>query len=218
MSSPHPSRPPWPSLALTAAIPLFVVAAMFIFQDVQISLMTRDPTGIAGIHPLSGFLSSLGVLLWWTAASVWLFCALMHRISGDAPRARFALASGALSMYLGLDDLFQLHERIAPNHLGVPERWVLAAIVLSATLYLWHFRHEIRRAQCGLLVAAVVFLAASVAFDGVLASWAWRVKGWSYFLEDGSKWVGICFWCGFAVTRCRADMLEARAARATTRR
>lgn len=210
MSTSPPAPKPWATLLVVAALPLLAVVTMYRLHDVQISLMTRDPTGIAGIHPLAGFLSSLGVLMWWTAASVWLFSALLHRAAGDGPKLRFALASGALSMYLGLDDLFQFHERLAPRHLGVPERVVLTAIVLSAALYLVTFRRQILRAQGSLLAVAFGFLAASVAFDSVLASWIWRLKGWTYLFEDGSKWVGIVFWCGFAVTRCRADLLALR--------
>jgi hypothetical protein len=214
MSTPQPAPRAWATPLIVAALPLLALVLMHRLHGVQISLMTRDPTGIAGVHPLSGILSSLGVLLWWSAASVWIFSTLLHRATGDAPKFRFALASGALSMYFGLDDLFQFHERLAPQHLGIPERVVLGTIVLLAALYLLSFRREILRAHGRLLVLAVCFLAASVLFDTLLASWAWRLKGWTYFFEDGSKWVGIVFWCGFAVTRCRADLLDLRHAHA----
>ncbi len=210
MSTPRPAPRTWATLLIVAALPLLAVVTMYRLHGVQISLMTRDPTGLAGIHPLSGFLSSLGVLMWWTAATVWLFSALLHRAAGDAPKLRFALASGVLSIYLGLDDLFQIHERIAPQHLGIPERVVLGTIVLSAALYLVGFRREILRAHSRWLLLALGFLAASILFDTLLAAWAWRLKGWTYFFEDGSKWVGIVFWCGFAVTRCRDDLLVLR--------
>jgi hypothetical protein len=52
------------------------VAGAGLLIGIDISVLTRDLAAIAGVNPLSGFLSSLGILLWWTSASVWLFAGL----------------------------------------------------------------------------------------------------------------------------------------------
>jgi hypothetical protein len=43
------------------------------FYEVPVGWMTRDLVELAGINPLGGALSSLGIFLWLTSASVWLF-------------------------------------------------------------------------------------------------------------------------------------------------
>jgi len=43
---------------------LVVVVAVNLVNQVNPGNMTRDMAAIAGIHPLSGILSNLGILLW----------------------------------------------------------------------------------------------------------------------------------------------------------
>jgi hypothetical protein len=193
-------------ILVAAAIPLIGVAVTRIFLQIPISAMTRDVNAIAGIHPLVGILSSLGILLWWTSASVYLFAAYLLRDVPGATGGGFMVYSGLLSFYLGLDDLFQIHEKLAPRYLKVPELGGYALLGLATVFYLWRYRHVLRRADTVLLMLALALLAASVAVDAVLEPWLRRLKDWEYFVEDGAKWLGICFWTSFCVVRCASDL------------
>jgi hypothetical protein len=171
-----------------------------------IPALTRDVAAVADVHPLTGMLSNLGILVWWTSASVWLLAAaLQWRRKNGA--FWFAVYSGLLSAYLALDDLFLLHEQLLPRYLGVAEVLVYSVIALAVLLYLMTFRSLLRpRRDTWLLLASLGFLAASLAVDLAPKEWLASSAGVAYLLEDGLKWFGACFWTGFCLARCSADL------------
>ncbi|MFN0161165.1 MAG: hypothetical protein ACKVQQ_08045 [Burkholderiales bacterium] len=189
-----------------AMIPLLGVAVVRVFMEIKITEMTRDVAAIANIHPLAGMLSSIGILAWWTSASIWFFAALIRSKQVDKAGCGFFAYSGALSVYLALDDLFQIHESLAPAYLHISERAVYGLLGLATAVYIWRFRHSLMRPDGVLFVLALVFLGSSVLVDAILEPWMWRLADWQYFLEDGMKWLGICFWTTFCVIRCSAEL------------
>lgn len=193
-------------LLLAALIPLLIVAAGKLFLAIPITTMTRDLAAIANVHPLAGFLSTFGILLWWTSASVWLFCALTFSHLGAMASSRFAWVSCLISVYLGLDDLFQFHELLAPTYLGWPESRVYLFLAVTLAVYLVVFRSFVFRSGNPLILVAFGLLGCSVVIDGVLEKWLWRLGDWTYFVEDGFKWSGIVSWTAFALTWPLADL------------
>lgn len=190
-----------------AVLPLVVITFLGLQHQVHFSRMTRDVAAIARIHPLSGFLSSLGILLWWTSASLWLFSAGVYRTLHLQKLFRFALATGSLSAYFALDDLYQLHESIAPNYLGVPEKWVFAILAVWTILYLLLYRQQWLKKNGTWMLFAVALLGASLMMDAVLETQLTQLGQWSYLLEDGAKWLGIVCWCFFSMICCRCGMI-----------
>jgi len=192
---------------ILAVLPLVVIAILGLQHQVHFSRMTRDVAAIARIHPLSGFLSSLGILLWWTSATLWLFSASVYRTLHLHKLFRFALATGLLSAYFALDDLYQLHESIAPNYLGVPEKGVFAILAVWTILYLVLCRHQLLKKNGTWMLLALVLLGASLMMDAVLEPQLMQLGQWSYLLEDGCKWLGIVCWCCFCLISCRCGMM-----------
>ena len=192
-------------LVFTFAVPLAVLLAMAVVHVLtgnSITRMTRDMAVIAKVHPLSGFLSNLGVLLWCASATVCLFaCAALHRL-GNIPLFRFFLASGLLSAYLLMDDFFMVHEFLGPRYLGLPEKAIIALLGVSVLVYLAIFRAVILGQTPWLfLLLALGFLGTSafsdVFFYRLLES---RIGyNWAFFIEDGAKWLGIASWCSYFV-------------------
>ena len=183
-----------PSLSVLLAI---IIA--HVYFHVEIPAMTRDVTAIARIHPLSGILSNLGVLLWCATASISLFAALTLREVGPRDAFWFLLGSGFLSTYLMLDDLFQIHEDLAPRYLGLRQKGTLAILGAFVLVYLLAFRHVILQTHFALLVLAMGFLSTSVGVDTVLAPIFWRMGHSELLFEDGAKWLGISCWCSYYV-------------------
>lgn len=187
-------------LALTYAPVLLVLAAAAaasrIFH-IGISAMTKDPTATAHVHPLTGAISSLGILGWCATASICVFTA--GALRRDAPREQrsFLLASALLTSYLLLDDLFQFHETLAPRYLGLNEAVVYAALGATVGAYFAAFRQVILGMNFTMLAAAVGFLGASVFLDAILAPWLGLNGPREYFVEDGAKLLGIASWCSF---------------------
>jgi len=187
-----------PSLSILVA--MVVVSAFF---QVSITTMTRDVTAIANIHPLSGILSSLGILLWCAAASICFFAAVTLRNVKPRDTFWFLLSSALLSTYFLFDDFFQFHEALASRYLGLNEKVVYAALGIALSVYLVVFRRVILRTNFGVLLLALGFLATSVVIDAILEPWLWRLGHWEYFFEDGAKWLGIAGWCSYYVHTSR---------------
>jgi hypothetical protein len=206
MSTPLTRRPG--TVACIAILPLMLLAAASVIGGINIPDMTRDVAAIAGLPPLTGILSNLGILAWWSSASIWLFMAALQGARGQQAQRRFALASGLLSAYLGLDDMFQLHESVFPILFHVPEKAVYGLLVLAMATYLLRCWPQIR-SKWPLLCAALLCLAASVLAD-LLEQWLWRIGHWSYFVEDGLKWLGIVAWGTFCFESCMAELGSAR--------
>ena len=186
-------------LLVTLVPALVVLAAISVLRlvfDVPLFTMTGDVNAIARIHPLAGFLSSLGALVWCVTASVCLFAATILRRTELRSTFWFLLSSGLLSAYLLLDDLFQFHEDLADRYFGLPEEAIIAALGTALVVYFITFRHDIGRTDFGILLLAVGFFAASVFIDDFLEGAVPNGYGVD-FLEDGAKWLGIVCWCSY---------------------
>jgi hypothetical protein len=201
------SRRQWLVTFLPAVLLLIALAVFGLGMGKDIGRFLREPTTTAGLHPLIGFVSNLGVLLWAAAASVSFFAAsiVRHGNSGDSgDAAGFLVSSGSLSMYLCLDDLFQIHEDLASRYFGIPERYVYVALALAVLIYLVRYRQLLLKSGYPMLVAAFVFLGTSVVIDDVLEPFMHSLGQGRILIEDGAKWLGVAAWCGYHVCTAKA--------------
>ncbi|ESA33343.1 hypothetical protein N836_21900 [Leptolyngbya sp. Heron Island J] len=181
-----------PSILLILAIGL----AKVLFQ-VPIYKLIGDVFSIADIHPLSGLLSNIGVLLWCAAATICFFVAGVLRQTKNYRVIPFLLASACLSMYLLIDDFFLLHEELVPTYIGILQNTVLMLIMIAVVVYLFWFRRIILRTQYGFMLIAIGFLGISVGVDTVLKPWLLFLGEWKSLLEDGAKLIGITSWLSY---------------------
>lgn len=193
----HMLSPRWLAAIFVPAAGLLVLIAIggaTGYLDFR-SLMA-DATAVGELHPFTGAMSNLGVLLWWTAATVSLFAAAVVGRRDETGASRFLLSAGLLSVCLAVDDLFLIHETLDRGW-GIPEEVVFAALGLAVGLHLFVFRRLIRHTSYGLLIVALVMLGASVAMDTIFHPWVRPLGHWEFFLEDGAKWLGIVSWCAY---------------------
>ena len=184
-----------PAVSILAAI-----TAVCLIYRVDMSRITRDVTSIAKIHPLSGVLSNLGILLWCATASICLFAALTLRDVKSKEIFWFLLSSALLSMYLLFDDFFLFHDALALMYLGLNEKVVIAVLGVAVSTYLIAFRRVILRTDYDFLLLALGLLASSVIIDMFQdEQWMLQLGQWSFFFEDGAKWLGIASWCSYFV-------------------
>ena len=177
---------------------LVVIAIVAIAFEVPVELMTKDIAAIAGVNPLSGFLSGLGVLGWCSSATVCFFSAITLR--GFKPKKifNFFLFSGCLSIYLAFDDFFMFHELLAPKYLKVKEVYILIAIIIAVTAYLARFYKLILTTDYLIFVLAFSFLTISVLLDVAQSKSIINLDNNSeFFYEDGFKWLGIISWLSY---------------------
>jgi hypothetical protein len=199
-------RMPHPFELLLVTTPLLAVLVAGL-MGVSVPLMTLDVPSITRVHPLSGFLSSLGIVLLGASTALWYFSAvtLAQRAAAPGPALRLMSMGAAVSGYMTLDDLFQVHEIIAPRYLGVPDEAVLALLAVAILVFSNLAWRSSDRTGLSWLLAALACLGGSVIIDAA-SPWLWRLGQWQYFFEDGAKWLGLCCWLKYAVVYCRRHL------------
>ena len=192
-------------LLITFVPAVLILAAILVMRmryGLTTSAMTEDVASTAGVYPLTGFLSNLGVLLWCATAAVCFFAATLLRRTEARETYQFLLWSAVLSAYLCFDDLFVIHDDLAARWFGssesVGEAIVFVSLGVAVVAYLIAFRKVMWRTDCSLLLLAMGFFAVSLLLDEFVTHTGSPYRG-AYFLEDGSKWLGIASWFSYFV-------------------
>jgi hypothetical protein len=193
-----------PTVAASLAVSGGVLLATLVIhwrRGVALGDLTRDPAAISGVPVYTGFLSNMGMLFWSSTVAVCFFTAtFVARRAATRPTGRFLYASGLLTLLLLMDDLFQLHERVFPLSLGIPEPIVFLGYGSMTLVYLTRFRRVILDSEYLLLGLALGCFGLSVAVD-VLTDRE------LYLWEDGAKFVGIVTWLAY-FARVSAQVLR----------
>ncbi len=171
----------------------------------SLNQISRDPLASAGEHPLLGVQSEVGVLIWWSAASISLATwAVIRHLGAERTMARFFFWSGVITAILALDDQFQFHDHMASEWFGLRERYVFVSLAIMIGAWALAFREIIWRSEKTLLVLAFVFGALSVVGDfisqqnledGAPAGPAEVLN----YLEDTMKLLAIVSWCAYLI-------------------
>lgn len=207
----HQLRACWKGAAAVLLIAALVMSAAFVVQfkeGIPLGDLTRDPVSVAGVPLYVGFVSQLGIVLWSaTAACCFLAALIVARQGLDIRWRNFFLGAAGLSLMLGLDDLYLLHEVFFP-YFGIPELVVFGVYGLLVAVFLGRYLSLLLRSDFLLLAMAFGFLGLSVLadlFDVELIE--------PYLLEDTLKLIGILGWlCYFARTAVAVATLSARLA------
>ena len=177
------------------------VVFFHLWHDIPIAKLTRDITAIGSIPAYAGFLSQIGLFCWAAAAMLCFFSATIIENHRSHQQIRqFLLASMFLTLVLGLDDAFLLHETVLPS-LGIPEKVTYASYGGLMIFYLFRFHRLIFKMGYPLITLALIFFGLSYTLDFVLdiaylsAPIPLLASGrLSYLLEDGAKFTGIISW------------------------
>lgn len=204
--------------ALLALLAFLSLGALLGFS---LNEITRDPLATADLHPLTGAQSQVGVLLWWSAASITLAAwAVIRRAGGDRGLAWFLFWSALVTFWLALDDAFQFHDDLAADWFGLRERYVILGYVVALGLYFLAFRRFLWRSDRTLLVLAFLFAGLSVAGDLVSQQFVEDgapsgVGEVLNYLEDAMKLLAIVSWSAYLI-RYSLAALGGPATEATT--
>jgi len=190
-----------------AATVVALVGLLALALDRPVAFLTRDPPAAVKDGECStecfyaGLLSNLGVLVLVTAAvSAGLVAyALPH---GRAPH-RAPLAWGcAMLALLVVDDLFGLHDHLAPTYVPQGEKLVQLGDGIAALAWVVAFRRLVVESGLGLLVAGT-----AVAY--VVSSTTDALGTGGHLLEDGAKFVGIVSLATFFVSLAVREVRDA---------
>lgn len=204
-----------PMALLLAGTGIFVMAT-----DAHIVFFMDDAKAVYDVPFHAGALSSIGILLWCATATVTLFTSFVLRRTPPPSETRpFLLSAGLLTSVLLLDDLFLLHERVAPRYLGLSDELLYLLYAVLAGTMLFYYRHAILRSAYMLLLLSGAFLAGSLAFEvlhgyDLLLSSA-DARELQQFLEDGCKLLGIAGWFSYFGWTSYASLVRLHAAERT---
>lgn len=159
-------------------------------KEFPLDTLTKDPTAILNAPFYIGVFSNLGAMLWSGASAICFFCA--YRLS-LVPTMRFQygfmIMSGLVSLMLGIDDLFLVHEYIFPHYFSVPKNAVFLTYANLILIYLLYYRKQILNTDYIILALAFCFMglsAISKIFPLPIPK--------DTFLEDALKLFGIVSW------------------------
>lgn len=155
-------------------------------------LMFVDPVATLGGELHVGAITYLGVLIWWGGAAISAFAGAAAFVAGARRRGVFLVAFATLTAMLALDDLYMIHEVVAP-HFGVGETTTMAAYGVTLLVLLAAFRSEILRRRPILLGVALVLFAVSAGADMLPPS---PVVG---LTEESAKFLAIVGWTGYFI-------------------
>jgi hypothetical protein len=193
-------------VATSVVVWLIAISAMLFITARSVELtpgrLTRDVASLANFHPITGALSTLGLLLWAVGigAVIASWLAVSERLT--RPWTLFLLTTAAFTGFLLFDDAFQFHETLAVRYLGLPERAVMAAYPVITLGYLAFNVRVIRETEVALAITGFALLALSMGIDMLPVP----ESEWGIFIEDALKFGGIVFWTTYLVRLARTAL------------
>ncbi len=186
----------WPTVGIGLFLSIGGVwITMLVANSTHVAIwkLVKDPAEVIRFQPYIGMLSNWGVILWTMSASICLFGAVvLMRQKAASDTLWFIMVSGALSLFLGIDDLFLLHDRLLPFIFEIEEIFFYLVYIVIFLIYLACFISQILKYDYLLFGLAFLFLVASrhVFFD---------IAFFDRFIisADALKYFGIVFWLAF---------------------
>lgn len=172
--------------------------------DNPIWKLAKDPAETLSFPSYIGLLSNWSALLWMASAAICLFSAsILRKSKAPVQKLKFIGASGALSFYLALDDLFMLHDRILPQVSHLSENTFYWFYLIALGAYLIYFARQILSYDYLLLFAAFLLLGASRKLFIV-------IPYFDQFMTtvDMLKYFGIVFWLVFFSRTCFQELVR----------
>ena len=200
---------PFALVLALALIFVFAILGLHHYAEIPLWYLTSDVSSIGEMEVYAGMQSQIGLLLWAASTAV---CFLAAHIVTCSKFSRFFAFSGVLSLVLGLDDMFLLHENVFPN-LGVSEKIVYVVYIGMILAYIIRFHKLILSTECILLCFAFFCFGMSMTIDSFLQNIG---NGYiSRFGEDAFKFVGIVSWL-FYFSRTSSRFFKAQRLESTS--
>jgi hypothetical protein len=166
---------------------VFLVLKSFGFTTIEI---IRDPAQLNESSSFLGLISNLGNAFWISSAAIALFTAFTSGSIFSKPRRELLILAGLLSLLLGVDDFFMLHDRYIKQN-----ACYATYAILAITLLLRHYRMILKNYATAFFFAGT-FLALSILVDlrqGAIPMSYDKLQ----IIEEGFKFVGAFVWLYF---------------------
>jgi hypothetical protein len=171
-----------------------------------IAVLVRDPASTMHMPAFVGLLSNATILIWASAASISLFGASV--LPAGHPVKGFLTMAGSLTLFLTLDDVYMIHERIVPRLFGLPEMAVFALYAIAALVLIVKGRQLVRQTAYPLLILAIAALGLSVVVDTLFDDLGLFPIEKPYLVEDGFKILGALLWLAYFAMLTRSALRD----------
>lgn len=170
-------------------------------ERITLSYLTRDVAAIAELPFYAGLVSQLGALVWAASLAVCVFTLIVigRQNLNFAGSRRWLLHASILTAVLLFDDVFQFHEEIGEDYLGLSEKLVVLSYVGLALVFLFVNLSEILNSEYLILGLALSLFALAIFIDGANLEKIGVIgrffnEQFETFAEDGLKFAGVTTW------------------------
>jgi hypothetical protein len=170
---------------------MFIVFWLGKFNGVEVSDLTRDTAAVLHGRPYDGLISMIGLFFWSASAAI---CFLTYSIvkSKESVFKGVFFYGGALSLFLGLDDCFQLHEEVFIHAFPFAEKLFYLVYIGSIVGYFFRFKDQLFETKFLFWIGAMSLFLFSVLLDVVDPFVSHQV-----YYEDCCKFACIFLWFMF---------------------
>lgn len=201
-------------LGLMIFLTLFYLAMYQIskYSGIPLETFTRDVFAVVLAPVYTGIVSNLGMLFWMAAATVCLFTAASTAPPAGSRNVRedrehgMILFAGLFTFVLTMDDYFMVHEKIFPDMLGVPEKYIFLFYLVCMAAYLIRYFTCFLDGRVWVLAAGLAGFAGSMAIDSLylLGDMFNEEKMWRIVVfENYFKLIGTACWAFYFFLVCR---------------
>lgn len=166
---------------ILSAVFNFTIILLTYYTGISVKNFTRDPNATAELPFYIGYFSQLGGVFWIASSSIALFTAIVKK----SEFRNFLFYSGSFTLFLGLDDIFMIHDGMLIQ-LGISEYLFYSAYILLSIIYFLRFFKIMIKTPFVLLLLAFGFFAISVLNDVIFLPGIHP-----YIFEDCCKMIGI---------------------------
>jgi hypothetical protein len=167
---------------------MFVVFWVGKSYGIEVSNLTRDTAAVLHGHPYDGMISMLGLFLWSASAGICFLSYSLVKAGNSAMKGVF-LYGGALSLFLGFDDCFQLHEEVFIHAFPLAEKLFYLVYIGSIIGYFFRFENELFETKFLFWVGSMSLFLVSMVLDILDPFVSHQV-----YYEDCCKFAGIFLW------------------------
>lgn len=179
---------------LLGGLAIAFVALAAAVLDEPAAVFTREPQQVLQAPFYYGSFSNLGGLVWFAAAAVLSFAAVLK------PSNRGALVAAALLTWaMGVDDVFMLHDRVYPK-LFLDEIVVQVLYFAAIGVIIVRFFRQLDRSTLIGIALTVFFWVLSALLDLLFNNVGGQLA------EDGSKFLGIAVWAAAWIRQAYIDI------------
>jgi hypothetical protein len=163
------------------------------YRNIPYGDLTRDPNAIHNSPKYIGLLSQTGMIFWFSTAGILFFAGfLMFRYFKNPNQGAFLGNAFLLTVFLGIDDMFMLHDELA--HRGIREEYFYMFYGIWLLITLIKFKNIIKHTLFPLIFIYGLLFGMSMFIDK-------KIKD-AYLPEDLLKFAGIINWSFYWVSTC----------------